>query len=134
MFCFHNFVVIYSDMFWTDVEGYGLDLVNILFYPLFFFSLYRNDLIKRPTFFKCPPQISTQVIFLKFNKHPALFKHPPFNMRWLIENYLKQVGICLKLLSFNRRENKNMFSMFLASFLYSIKRQSSVDSFAKFCV
>ena len=38
---------------------------------------HRNDPIKHPAFFKRPPPISTQVIFLKFNKRPALFKRFP---------------------------------------------------------
>ena len=38
--------------------------------------IYRNDLIKRPAFFKRPPRISTQVISSMFNKRPALIKRP----------------------------------------------------------
>ena len=41
------------------------------------FKEYRNDLIKRPAFFKRPPRISAQVISPTFNRHPALIKCPP---------------------------------------------------------
>ena len=72
---------------------------------------YRNDPIKRPAFLSAP-RISAQVIFLKLNKSPALFKQPPLKRGRLIENYLKKVGAYLKLLSSYRRENKNTFPMF----------------------
>ena len=41
------------------------------------FKEYRNDLIKRPAFFKRPPRIGVQVISSMFNKRPALIKRPP---------------------------------------------------------
>ena len=38
---------------------------------------YRNDPIKRPAFFKCPPRISAHAISSMFNKRPALIKRSP---------------------------------------------------------
>ena len=96
---------------------------------------YRKDSIKSPSFFRRPLQLSAQVIFWKFNKHPALFKCLPrlgasSLKRWrLIEKHLMKESTYLKLLAFYRRENKTKSPMSWTSFLYSKNKKFSIQPF-----